>query len=484
MTARIQLLKNTSLSISLNLVNKAANAIIFIIIARQAGVSQAGVFSLAITYILIFTAFSIGLDELLIRQVASNRSMSSRYFGSFLFLRFLMSCGLYLILFIVVKYGFNYGSFTNNVILIMGLSIIPEGLNYVGQALLVSHERFKVPVIAATVSGVIKLGGVWLISIAGIDPLIIGWVWFLGSALGAVINISAAILISGKLKPSEWIDMQFWATQIKTGIPFLGIGALATLEYQTDVVILSAVRPETDLGWYGAATTIIFSLAIISQAYRTAVYPLMVRYNLDQADSLNRVYDLSFTYLGIAALPIAVGLTLLSSQIINLVYGTEFSEARIPLAILAWALVFIFLNVPNSRLMLVKDRQSWALRFLLASFSVNIILNLVLDPVYGANGAAVSRLIAVMIFFVPNYLYVRKNLHAHNLMASLGRVALAAIIMGLCVWFAKDFGLWFAIIVGMVTYFSALFLLRAISGEEKHWMLELIGSLPQKFSRR
>jgi O-antigen/teichoic acid export membrane protein len=483
MTARFQLLKNTSLSISLNLVNKAANAIVFIIIARQAGVSQAGVFSLAITYILIFTAFSIGMDELLIRQVARDRSMSSRYFGSFLFLRLVMSISLYLVLFVVVNYLFDYTPTTKFIILIMGLSIIPDGINYVGQALLTSHERFNIPVVAATVSGVVKLGGIWLINLYGIAPVYIGWVWILGSTLSAVINSSAAFLISGKLDIRDWWDMDFWSTQFKIGLPFLGIGTLATLEYQTDVVILSAVRSETDLGWYGAATTIIFALAIIPQAYRTAVYPLMVRYNEADESSLGRVFDLSFTYLGIAALPIAVGITLLSPQIIEFVYGPEFFGSIIPLAVLSWALVFMFLNVPNSRMMLVKDRQSWALRFLIGSLSINIILNLILNPFLGATGAAIARLSTVIVFFVPNYWYVVHNLHAHNLIESLGRAVLAAIIMGGLVWITRDFGLWIAIFTGVVTYILALILLKALPGDEKKWVLEAIDKLPQLFGK-
>jgi O-antigen/teichoic acid export membrane protein len=483
MTARFQLIKNTSLSISLNLVNKAANAIVFIIIARQAGVSQAGVFSLAITYILIFTAFSIGMDELLIRQVARDRSMSSRYFGSFLFLRLVMSIGLYIILFVIVSYVFDYAPATKTIILIMGLSIIPEGLNYVGQALLTSHERFNIPVVAAGVSGVVKLGGIWLINLGGLDPIYIGWIWIVGSTFSAAINSSAALLISGTLNTGDWFDLDFWTSQLKVGIPFLGIGALATLEYQTDVVILSAVRPETDLGWYGAATTIIFAMAIIPQAYRTAVYPMMVRYNADVSPSLDRIFDLSFTYLGMAALPIAVGITLLSRQIIDFVYGPDFFGAVLPLAVLSWALVFIFLNVPNSRLMLVKDRQSWALRFLLGSLSINIILNLILNPNLGATGAAIARLVAVIVFFVPNYWYVKHNLHAHNIITSLGRVALAAIIMGFSVWITRDLGLWIAIFAGIFTYIAALIVLKALPGEEKRWMLETIHKLPQKFGK-
>ena len=157
--------------------------------------------------------------------------------------------------------------------------------------------------------------------------------------------------------------------------------------------------------------------------------------------SLDRVFDLSFTYLGMAALPIAVGITLLSRQIIDFVYGPDFFGAVMPLAVLSWALVFIFLNVPNSRLMLVKDRQSWALRFLLGSLSINIILNLVLNPYLGATGAAIARLAAVIVFFVPNYWYVKHNLHAHNIITSLGRVAIAAIIMGFSVWFTRDSGI-------------------------------------------
>ena len=456
------------------MVVKAINTLAFILIARWAGASQAGIFSLGTTYLVVFSAASWGLNELLIRQVARDRSTSSQYFYSFLCLQVLFALTGYTLLYFIVGRLLGYQPTTYTPILVLGISLIPDSLGNIGQSLLAAHERFFVPTISGTLASLVKIGGTIYFMTSGYGLLGVCWVWTIGSCLGATITILSAAYLAGRMRASQWLDRKFWIMNLKLAVPFIVMGFLLTLEFQNDVIILSLFRNEIDVGWYGAVTTIIFALTMLAQGFRAAVYPLMAIYHKSAPEKLAHIYDLSFFYLGAFVLPMAVGLTLMSKDIILLLYGKQFLGSILPLQIIAWFLIFSYLNVPNARLMLVSEQQNRLTKFLLISMITNIVLNFLLDPKYGAVGASVARLCSALVFFIPNYLFVIRNIQVHNLFSTLAKPFEATLIMGIVVWFIHDLNLWMAILTGIIVYMISLLLLRGISIEERSWLEQLL----------
>jgi O-antigen/teichoic acid export membrane protein len=478
MSTATRLFRNSALSFGTNVVTKAVNTVAFILIARLSQADQAGIFSLGTTYLVIFSATAWGLDELMVRQVARNRQESGQYFGPFLSLRVLISLVAYALMYVFIQYGMRYSQATAYPILILGISLIPDSLGSVGQALLAAHERFEIPLIAGGLASVIKLSGAVLALFYGDGLPQVGWAWVAGSWAGAIITLWAAAWQAGRLRLSMWLNRSFWTTNLRLALPFLTIGFLLTLEYQTDVIILSKVRGEAEVGWYGAVTTIVFALTMIAQSYRAAVYPLMVRYHKSDPDRLGHLYDLSMFYLGSLALPMAAGLTLLSQPIILTVYKSAFSNAILPLQIIAWYLVFNFLNIPNSRIMLVGDQQKRLTYFLLASMGLNILLNLILDPPLGAAGASLARVCSALVFFSINYDYIRRHIHPHHLFQGLKTALAATLVMAGVVWFVRSFSMWLAILAGMLVFIGTLIALRGVTEEEKLWIGALLAKMP------
>jgi len=132
------------------------------------------------------------------------------------------------------------------------------------------------------------------------------------------------------------------------------------------------------------------------------------------------------------------------------------------LQVLILALVFMFLNVPNARIMLVKDRQGWNSLFLLGSVMSNLLLNLALDRPWGALGAAVARLFSSAIYFVLSYLYVVHFLTRVNLIKLLSKPMLATLMMAVAVLSVRTLPLPIPIGVGVVAYAGTLWLVRGV----------------------
>lgn len=469
MSESSQLFLNTFLVLILNLVTKASNAIIFILIARQMGSEQSGVFSLSTTYLLLFSAITWGLDELMTRQVARDLSTSSLYFYTFLILRFFLSVILYLVALIIILYVIDYPSNVAKTILVMVLCLLPDSLRNVGKALLSAHNKFAIMTFAALLGNIVKIGGAVFFIFRDMELTGIITIWFLGSFLEAIIILIASKRIV-RLPSLGWIDYQFLRSQLNSALPFLIVGFLITLEYQLDVVILSLISTETEVGWYSGAVTIVSSLAIFSQAYRVAVYPLMVQFHHFNSDKLDRLYDLSFFYLASFVIPIVLGVAVLAPRIINLVYGASFDSAVFPLRILIWSLIFTYLNVPNSRLMMADGKQGWLSIFLVMSMGSNVMLNLLLDSKMGADGAAIARLCSTCIFFIPNYLFVvlRIKPKSHEDIASLSRPVFAALCMAFVVrLLTKNLPIGVVILSGATVYIAIFFLLEYLYDKEE-----------------
>jgi O-antigen/teichoic acid export membrane protein len=89
--------------------------------------------------------------------------------------------------------------------------------------------------------------------------------------------------------------------------------------------------------------------------------------------------------------------TVLSSYIIFILYGPEYSEAASVLSVHIWAGIFVFLGVVNGKYIISENLTKISFYVTGIGTTVNIILNIVLIPRYGIMGAAISTLISYSV---------------------------------------------------------------------------------------
>jgi O-antigen/teichoic acid export membrane protein len=477
MTTVLQLARHSALSLVMYLAARVANVVIFIVLSRTAGPDQAGVLSLGLTYLLVFSVLTRGLDELVTRQTARKPEKSSHYFGSFLLLRAFLSVLLYFVLIPVVFLFIDYSDETRLVIAVMGLGMVPDSLAAVGQAVLLGRGEFGTPTLVAVITSVIRLAGGSLVLVLGGSTIHLAVIWTLGALTSMILLMILAWRLVGPPRRRDWIDPSFLSENLRPALPFLLISVLLAFEFQLDVILLSILRDEAQVGYYSAATTVTATVAVLSHAYRMAVYPLMARYQSQTPSRLEHLYLRSMRWLGILVLPMATGIALLSPQIVNLLYTTDFEPTVPTLRILSWSLIFTFLIVPNTRMMYVRDRQRYTFIFLCASMVTNTTLNLILDGPLGASGAALARVCSSMVFFGAGYLYVNRILLASNLFHLLYKSALATLGMAAVVWLMRSWPLAVTVVAGATVYGGMLLMLGGIRPADLALVRRIINGL-------
>lgn len=93
----------------------------------------------------------------------------------------------------------------------------------------------------------------------------------------------------------------------------------------------------------------------------------------------------------------AISLTFFSGLVIDLLLGADYREATPMLIILAWAGVWTSLGVARNPTLHAENAVSISMQSTVAGAISNIVLNLILIPLWGALGCAVATLISQFI---------------------------------------------------------------------------------------
>ena len=472
-----RLLSNTLLAFLSSVIVKAGNALLFILIGRQLGPAASGSFSLATTFFtFVFGLSALGLHEIMVRELPARRDESGRYLVNYVTLRLLLSVAVYGLLLLGLRLFAPYSETTTAVIVILSLAAIPEAAFSMCQSLFEAHERLLTPLLASVASTALKLvAGFWLLT-RGADVVTIAWVVPLASLLSLLVFAPGLARLSRRTPqrlPAR-LNLVFLRAHLATMPSFFVIQLFSLLDYQADILLISLMLSEDDVGLYAAAQTILLGFNLMPVAVRTALYPVMSRYYVQAPDKLAVLNDKISRYLLAAILPVATGVTLLAGPIIELVYGPAFGPAALVLQVSIWAVVFLFLNVPHSRLALIYNRQRDAALMLGVTTGLNVALNLLLIPRAGIVGAAVARLLASLALFLVFYVYTQTRITPVRLLPSPGRVLLATAAMGLAVWPLRHWPLLVPIAAGAVVYVAAALLLDIVPESDRVYWREVV----------
>jgi O-antigen/teichoic acid export membrane protein len=280
--------------------------------------------------------------------------------------------------------------------------------------------------------------------------------------IGATILLFFVNKRYGRIKLSY--DPVFWRQILKQSIP-MGVSLILIQIYYTfDTVMLGFMKGEAMVGWYNAAYKIVLLFIGFATLFGTVIFPVLSRY---YKESLSQLRDLLFQSSRLTlffALPIAVGGMVLSSQIIQLVYGLSYQPSVLPLKILIWSVFTVYFNCSFAFCLLACDKQKEYMYSVLAGAIVNLILNFLLIPKYDMLGASIATITCETITLALILFYSRRIVRAVP-GAHLLRTLSASAAMGMVLYFVP-LNLWLKILVGLVTYLLIMITIKGIKAED------------------
>lgn len=166
---------------------------------------------------------------------------------------------------------------------------------------------------------------------------------------------------------------------------------------QTDRIMLKQMVDSTSTGLYSAAATCAglanFVYVAIVDSFRPMIFESYNKSKELFKKNTIRLYSI-IIYLSIVE---CIVVTIFSKLIIRIIYGSVYIDASGALIIIAWYTIFAYIGSVRNVWILANEKQKWIWQINLAGAIANVILNFLLIPIWGINGAAVASL-ATQIF--------------------------------------------------------------------------------------
>jgi O-antigen/teichoic acid export membrane protein len=204
-------------------------------------------------------------------------------------------------------------------------------------------------------------------------------------------------------------DGRLFKEAVRYGLRFCIPLIAAILIFRVDLLIVNHFRGAAEAGVYAVASQVANLLTMLPAVVGTLLFPRVASYQDPRGEFAIRVTrHVSFVMLVMCAAAAA------GSFLLPLIYGPRFGDATIQLLILLPGILLIGIES-----VLVQHFTGTGLPraipiFWLITLAVNVALNLVLVPVFGARGAAsVSTLSYALIFvLVTTYFWMKTGRRA------------------------------------------------------------------------
>ncbi|MBN1872774.1 MAG: flippase [Anaerolineae bacterium] len=461
-----RLVENSIASLAATLLLRLSSMALFIVIARKLGEEATGMFSLATTYSLICTAIAFwGLDQWLITKGSHDSQVAGQYWFNLGVVRLLLSVVTIALFAMLVSALQIYAPATTQIILLMSLTLIPDSLDDICQAYFIAVERMSYITLTSFILAIFRIAGIAVILLAqNITIVAVTWVFLSANLARSFIGVW---LVYRRVTGFR-LDFKLWGESLRWAFPFVFINATVILEARLGTVFISLQATEREVGLYSAAMNIVTGLQMLPRAFRTSISPLMSRLYVHDKEAFARLYYRSTLYLLMLAFGIIPIIIIVAPDLMLLLYKASFLPATLSLQLLVISILFRFLNIPSSRLLVLAGRQSLLAWFMVAGLVGNMVVCLGWMSRLGFAAAAVGELVSMGIYYVLSMIVAQAYVPMAYLFPRLGRVFLALTLgwgIGVILT-ATSFSVWLNAAIGFVLYTGSLCLLRAVPGED------------------
>lgn len=367
--------------------------LVWLWLARQVGPEGFGQWNFAIAFAALFAVIAgLGLDGLLQRELVTEGADAEALLGTALAMR--LVAGLSAAAICVVAATLLRSSDPTTVWL-----VAMNAVNFTVLGFQVTDFHFQArmkarPAVLAVnaaflVSTLIRLALLW----AQASLLWFGVTLVFETSLAALLLLTVYRRDGGR--PGRWrLDMAVARRLLHQSWPLLLSGMAVMLYMRIDQVMLATMADDAAVGQFSAALRISEVWYFIPAAVMTAAFPAMMTKrqlgnHLYEA-YIQRLYD-AMAWMGIG---VAVVVSVAAPRLIELLYGSAYSQAASVLRIQVWAGVAVAMSYVHSRWLLAEGLQRMGLYYTLVGCAVNLSLNAVLIPRFGAPGAAWATLAA------------------------------------------------------------------------------------------
>ncbi|OGH88598.1 MAG: hypothetical protein A3J93_00655 [Candidatus Magasanikbacteria bacterium RIFOXYC2_FULL_42_28] len=423
--------QNTTFLTVAAVLQRAISFVYFIFIARAIGVENTGVYFFAIAFTTIFTVVAdFGLGPVLTREAARFDTNSSAYLNTVLGTKLIFGVISYGVLIICANL-LGYDALTKSMIYLSGITMFFDNIHATFYGILRAKKNLLF-------EGAGLIGSQFLTAIIGGVALYLGaplyWL-ILAYTIPAGVNAIYAGFMARRILGAPVIpkiDFGLLQKFLVMAWPFAIAGLITRLYSYSDSIIMSKLLSPTELGYWSVPFKITFAFQFIPAALTASVYPAMSSFFITDRARVGELFVKATRYLFAVVFPLAFGLSAVAYPTLTTIYGAQYAPSVLVLRILLLSLIFGYVGFVTGATLNATDRQKTQTGLLLAALTVSVISNLILIPIWGIVGAAISAVIGNGFLAIAGTILVAKKiiLPYAELWKYLWRTFIPAVIMG------------------------------------------------------
>ncbi|MFY0761453.1 polysaccharide biosynthesis C-terminal domain-containing protein [Metabacillus dongyingensis] len=271
----------------------------------------------------------------------------------------------------------------------------------------------------------------------------------------------------------KYFSMSIFNSFYKYGTPLIGLAAMQWVLASSDRFIIELFRSSYEVGIYSLSyslSTNIFNILITFLLLSS--YPLIIKaMNKDGLKLASTVISEHIRYYFILIIPVFTGIMAFSEDIILIISSEEYIDGKLTLEVTSIGmLIFGLTYYFNKAWELTKDTRKIFWHATQAAI-LNIILNLILVPMGGYDGAAIATLISYIYYFFITIIKSKKLLKIKIDFLSLSKIVFSSIFMFMFIVTTKDLldlnliNVCIIALLASFVYLISLFLLKEIKEE-------------------
>lgn len=392
-TQLLSLVSNTGWQFADSILRMGIALLIGVWLARYLGPEQYGLLSYALAFVSLFSAFgTLGLDDIIVRDVVRDPASSGRILGAAFFLRLL---GGLFSLTAAIGAVFLLRPADGQSQLLVGIIALGSLFQAFGVIEFWFHSQVQARFLVLAKGAAFLACSLAKVVLILAEGTIVAFavVALFETVLGAA-GLVAAYLASGNRLLSWSVEREKVAGLVRDGWPLMLSGLVIMVYLRIDQVMLGQMAGNEEVGIYSVAVRMAEVWYFIPSALYWSLLPSIVEAKSVSEELLSQRLQKFYNFMALSAYLVAIPVTLVANWLVPALFGEAYARGGLMLGVLIWSNLFTALEMARSAFL---TTMNWT-RVYLATVSLgclfNIALNFVLIPRYGGVGAAVASVCA------------------------------------------------------------------------------------------
>lgn len=359
------------------------------IATRYLGLEAFGAFATATAFAAMAgTLTDLGLWTVGAREIAKRPQETQRIVGNILTIGFALSAGAAAIAVVIalLLYPGEENELVRKAILLLLITVPISAPYNAASAYFVSQQKAYMAMFGSVMSSVVTLAGLVVVAALdwGFDALVL--VYVVAAALQGALLIA---LVRGHVRLAPALDLGLSRQLVAWALPLGGAVLIHTLYWRLDMILLSVLDTKAQVALYGLGFKVVDAVVAIPTFVAITLMPEFARL-ASEPERFEEIMQKVWAVMQVATVGMFVLFVAYASEIARLVGGGDFTGAAPVLQLLAFAVFFSYFGSILTEAFIAHNRQSNLFWVSLGVLPLNVALNVLLIPIWGARGAALA----------------------------------------------------------------------------------------------